>query len=235
MKLKTTFAATLFVLLLLPYLPVLGQDTNGSVDSFADNTALSEGVKLAKSKKLDQAGKKFEESSRFWQINHSSSLYLTILDDVKNNRLKKKNAANIFKAVHEDLNAKSKKALKQINKGAKKNKDYFPVHVIRGDILVDRENDEEAEKEFTQAVELAQNSPLPYVFRAKFYAKLDRSDEAIADLTKVIALEQYNKAIASLIKSLSWMGALSGLSTEKAILTKACGSRNRRFVLFKLF
>jgi len=55
MKLKTTFAATLFVLLLLPYLPVHGQGTNGTVDSFADNSALSEGVKLAKSKKLDQA------------------------------------------------------------------------------------------------------------------------------------------------------------------------------------
>ncbi len=174
MKLKTTFAANLFFFLLLPYLFVHGQGTNGSVDSFGDNSALSEGVKLAKNKKLDQAGKKFEESSRFWQINHTSSLYLGILDDVKNNRLKKKHAANIFKAVHEDLNAKSKKALKQINKDLKKNKDYFPVHVIRGDILAGRENDEEAEKEFTKAVELAQNSPLPYVFRAKFYAKLDR-------------------------------------------------------------
>jgi len=122
-------------------------------------------------------------------VNHTSSLYLTILDDIKNNRLKKKAAANIFKAAHEDLNAKSKKALKQINKGVKKNKDYFPVHIIRGDILAGRENDEESEKAFTKAVELAPDSPLSYVFRAKFYAKLDRYDEALTDLTKAIALD----------------------------------------------
>ena len=189
MKSKTAFAATLFFFVLLPYLSVHGQSTNGSADSFADNTALSEGVKLAKSKKLEQAGKKFEESSRFWQVNPTSSLYLTILDDVNNNRLKKKHAANIFKAAHEDLNAKSKKALKRINKVVKKNKDYFPFHVIRGDILASLQNDKEAEHAFTKAVNLAQNSPLPYVYRAKFYAKLGRSDEAIADLTKAIALE----------------------------------------------
>ena len=115
MKLKATFAATPF-LILIAFLPIYGQATNGSADSFANSTALSEGVKLSKNKKLDQARKKFKESSRFWQVNHTSSLYLTILNDVDNKRLQKKNAANIFKAVHEDLKAKSKKALKQINK-----------------------------------------------------------------------------------------------------------------------
>jgi len=98
MKLKAVFAATPFFFL-LAFLPIYGQGTNGLVDSFANNTALSEGVKLSKKKKFDQASKNFEESSKFWQAHHTSSLYLTILNDVTNNRLKKKNAANIFKAV----------------------------------------------------------------------------------------------------------------------------------------
>jgi len=188
MKLIATFAATP-VFFLLAFLPIYSQGTNGLADSFANNTALSEGVKLSKKKKFDQARKKFEQSSRFWQVHHTASLYLTILNDVANNRLKKKNAENIFKAIHEELNAKSKKALKQINKVVKKNKGYFPAHIIHADILVSRENYEKAEKAFTEAINLAQDATLPYIFRSKFYAKLSRSEETIADLTKAIALD----------------------------------------------
>lgn len=188
MKLKVTLAATPFFFL-LAFLPIYSQGSNGLVDSFANNTALSEGVKLSKKKKFDPARKKFEESSRFWQAHHTSSLYLTILNDVTNNRLKKKNAANIFKAVHEELNAKSKKALKQINKVVKQNEGYFPAHIIHADILVSRENYEKAEKAFTEAINLAPDIALPYIFRAKFYAKLSRSEEAIADMTRAITLD----------------------------------------------
>lgn len=185
---KMKFKKRLIVpILILLHYPLFAQGQANEDAWVLANTTLNEGIKLAKSKKMDKARVKFNDLTGLWQFNHYSSLYLTILDDVETKRFEKKKAGDIFKALEQDTKGESKKAAKTIGKVVKKYKDYFPAYIVQGNILVNWDKKQEAEEAFTSAIDLATNSTLPQVFRGKFYAKEDRYDEAILDYSNAIS------------------------------------------------
>ncbi len=182
--------------LLVVYNLCLNKVTAQNMDETTDASTLAQetlfdGIKLAKSKKLTKAAAQLEASKNYWQFHNSSLLYLTIIDDVNNEVIKKKTAVEIFKSVYEEvIKNEPKKAFKKINKIVKKDKSYFPAHIIRAEILTNLEDYDQAESEFETAIELEADSPLPYMFRGKYYVKMQNPINAVEDFTRAIQLDQ---------------------------------------------
>ncbi len=200
MKLKHLLR--LLTLLLITIFPLtLQAKTNieDGTDTSKLNEALSSGIKFAKKKDFKKAKPAFRATLNSWQTHPNARLYLKIIRDSEQKTIKKKVAGNIFKAVFEDYNAHYKKALKQIEKSRKKNKTYFPVYLIKGDILNNLENDEAAELAYDKAIALAPKSPLPYLLRGLFYQKNDQPEKAIDDYSKAIEFDP-NSAIGYYVR-----------------------------------
>ena len=161
-------------------------------DTLNINKLLSSGINFAKKKDFKKAQPAFTTALNSWQTHPDALLYLKIIRDSKQKTIKKKAAGNIFKAVFENYNAHYEKALKQIDKSRKKNKTYFPIYLIKGNILNNLENFEAAEIEYGKAIELAPKSPLPYLLSGLFYQKNDQPEKAIDDYSKAIELDPHS-------------------------------------------
>ncbi|MFQ5710003.1 MAG: tetratricopeptide repeat protein, partial [bacterium] len=168
---------------------VSAQQSNGSADPVQPGAILSKGVELARKKGLEKAYRTFQEAEDYWQVNAASLLYLHIIADVNNKVLKKKVATEIFKALYEASDAKPKKGLKRIDKLLKKNKHYFPLYLVKGDILTNLDQTEEAESVFAAAIEEAPDAPLPHLLRGRFHAKLGANQQAIDDFSQAVAMD----------------------------------------------
>ncbi len=171
----------ILICLTLPQ-PASAQRNSGDVDTdFLPSSFLLEGVAFARKKKFDDARQRFESALPYWQVHISSTLFLKILDDLDAKALDKKRTQNIFKAVHEDFNTKHKKAVKAFDKLIKKNAEYYPLFVLRGDALYNLEEFGEATASYANAIELAPAEALPLLARGKFYSRDSEYELAAKD------------------------------------------------------
>ncbi|RMD94451.1 MAG: tetratricopeptide repeat protein [Calditrichaeota bacterium] len=157
-------------------------------DTLSVQTILMDGIEAGRKKDFNTAKQKFEQALNYWQTSASAHLYLQILKDASEKKFKNKYATEIFKALNEQNLARHKKALKRISKVIKKNKEYFPAYIVQGGIYTSQENYAKAEEAYTQAINLAPNSVLPWLFRGKYYGKTEQFKKAVDDYTQALQL-----------------------------------------------
>jgi len=166
-----------------------GQKARPEDDSFLTNSALTDGLDLAARKKFDQARTEFAKMLAYWQTYHTATLYVRIVDDVRDKTIKKKVAEKLFKAIRFSRNSEGKKALKEVGKLVKKNKTYFPLLLSQADIFSALDDVEQAEAAYSKAIEISGGKALCFLFRGKFYSVNNEPDKAIEDFAKAVTAD----------------------------------------------
>ncbi len=189
MRRPTTLLLLLIALLFLPTLPAHAQNGKADKQTWQPTTALEEGIERARKKDLKKAALNFQEALNHWQLHAVARLYLQVLKDAENKRLKKKEAVELFKSVDLERKNDHKKALKTISKLLKKKKNYAPFYIVKGELLADAEDNQAAEAAFAAAIDHAADSPLPYLLRGRYYARTHAEAEAVDDFTAAVTTD----------------------------------------------
>lgn len=195
---------SIFILLMILFFTIVGHDLgptasfvqkDGTDGGFVPNSLLVDGVKLAAKKKFDRARPKFEAAKSYWQVHADGALFLKILADVDREAMKSGTASKIFKAVNNDYDTRHKKAVKELSKLVRKNRDYYPLYILQGAALYNLEKPQEAEAAYSKAVELAPDAALPLIHRGGFYTREEEYEAAVADFDEALKRDPADQAV----------------------------------------
>lgn len=158
---------------------------------YAQNVArqLSDkGLEYAAEGKLTEAKGEFARALKHDAFYEPARRSLKIIEDVSNEKIKKKTAFHLFRGAVHHNRGQLIKAIAEYNMAIAINPDYAPGYNNRGFAYVGKGEYEQAIADFNKAIEIDPQFAMAYNNRGYVYSVKAEYDQAISDSNRAIAL-----------------------------------------------
>jgi tetratricopeptide (TPR) repeat protein len=167
-----------------------------------DESSYDKGIEFAAQGKFDEAKKEFDKARKAEPINRNVKMSLTIMEDVKNDTLKKKAALHLFRGMSEDHKGATGKAIIEFDKAVAVDPDYSLSYISRGMVYAKDGQYDNAISDYNKVIEIDRKNVKAYINRGIAHAKKGQLDLAIADYSRAIEMDgkdddaYYNRGLA---------------------------------------
>jgi tetratricopeptide (TPR) repeat protein len=151
-----------------------------------------EGVQLAALGKLAEAKDSFHQALQIDPENNPVRRCLSVLEDVKEKRIKEQTAVHLFRAFFSFNRFRTDEAIQDLNSAIKLDPQYALSYSHRGDARRDKGEFDGALADYDKALEIDPKYTTAYINRGILYTKRSQWDRAVADFNRALELEPRN-------------------------------------------
>ncbi|MFH1453332.1 MAG: tetratricopeptide repeat protein [Armatimonadota bacterium] len=145
-----------------------------------------EGLRCAVAGDFEKAEENFKESYKYWKDVKKLNDCLEVIEELKNNKVKKEAAVCFFKGMFYN---KGDKAIEEFQKAADTEPDFALPYYYLGNIYYDKDELDKSLKEFKKFVSLKPDDINARRFLGLIYYKKNMPDEAIAEFKKCLEID----------------------------------------------
>ena len=159
---------------------------------YAQNTAeeyFTKGVEYGAQGKFEEAKKEFEKALEADPFHINTEVFLGIIEDVNDEKIKSKIAIHLFKVWTYKNEDKWDEAISELDKAIKLNPKYAKAYQIRGVVYLKGKGQyDKAISDYTRAIEINPKLAIAYNNRGFVYIGTGEYDKAISDYTRAIEI-----------------------------------------------